>query len=53
MDRINFDKLKNEGYSGLELFISDDYFRLHTGVFNTWDCDSIVVWNFYAIKVIG
>ena len=52
MDRINFDKLKNEGYSGLELFISDDYFRLHTGVFNSWDCDSIVVWNFDAIKVI-
>lgn len=52
MDIINFDKLEDEGYDGLELFISDDYLRLHNGVFNTWDCDSIVVWNFDAIKII-
>lgn len=52
MDGIIFDKLGNEGYDGLELFISDDYLRLHNGVFSTWDCDSIVVWNFDAIKII-
>lgn len=52
MDGIDFDKLKDEGYDGLELFISDDYLRLHNGVFNTWDCDSIVVWNYDAIQVI-
>lgn len=52
MDAISFDKLEDEGYDGLELFISDDYLRLHNGVFNTWDCDSIVVWNFDAIKII-
>lgn len=53
MDGINFDKLQDEGCDGLELFISDSYFRLHSGVFNTWDCDSIVVWNYDAIQVIG
>ncbi len=52
-DGINFDKLQDEGYDGLELFISDSYFRLHNGVFNTWDCDSIVVWNYDVIQVVG
>nr|WP_297934620.1 hypothetical protein [uncultured Lachnoclostridium sp.] len=43
MDGIDFKQLRDEGYDGLELFISDDYLRLHNGVFNAWDCDSIVV----------
>ena len=44
-DGIDFEKLKSEGYDALELFISDNYYTLHLGVFNTWDCDSIVIWN--------
>ena len=38
-------RVKSEGYDALELFISDNYYTLHHGVFNTWDCDSIVIWN--------
>jgi len=43
-DGIDFDRIFREGYDGMELFISEDY-SMHDGVFNVWDCDSIVVWN--------
>ena len=50
-DHLNFQKLLDEGYDGIELFISDDY-SMHNGFFNCWDCDSIVVWNSNVIQLI-
>lgn len=44
LDGIDREKLYEE-YDGMELFISDNYNTLHDGVFNSWDCDSICVWN--------
>ena len=42
-DSLNREKLY-ERFDGIELFISDNYY-MHDGIFNSWDCDSIVVWN--------
>ena len=42
-DKLNKEKLYSE-FDGMELFISENW-RMHDGFFNTWDCDSIVVWN--------
>lgn len=50
-DGINFEKLKSEGFDGLELFILEDR-RLYDGVFNAWDCDSITIWNYDVIQPI-
>lgn len=44
VDGIDFNKMMDDGYDGVELFLSDD-FSMHNGIFNLWDCDSIVVWN--------
>ena len=43
-DMLNKIKLYSQ-FDGIELHISEDYERLHYGIFNTWDCDSICVWN--------
>jgi hypothetical protein len=41
-------------YDGIELHISDNYDELHMSrIFNTWDVDSICVWNPDAIVVEG
>lgn len=42
-DCLNLDLLYDQ-FDGIELFLSDD-FSMHRGIFNTWDCDCIVVWN--------
>jgi len=47
-DAIDFETIRRLGYDGLELFLSDDY-SMHDGVFNSWDCDSIVIWNLDVI----
>jgi hypothetical protein len=41
-DVIDFDKIKGDGYSGVELC---NACGLHYGVFSTWDVDSIVIWD--------
>ena len=41
-DSIDFQKILNDGYDGIELFNARS---LHYTVFNSWDCDSIVVFN--------
>ena len=42
-DYLDTEKLYSE-FDGIELFLSDNY-SMHDGIFNSWDCDSIVVWN--------
>lgn len=75
--RIDFDKMRDEGYDGIELCL-DNYYLGHTfasidyilenepnltikqaeqameieELINTWDCDSICVWNSKVIDVI-
>ena len=75
--RIDFDKMKSQGYDGIELCL-DNYYLGHTfaspefilekepnltfkeaeiaseieRLINTWDCDSICVWNSKVIDVI-
>ena len=49
-DRLNRDALY-EAYGGIELFLSDNI-SMHRGFFNTWDCDSICIWDPYAIQEI-
>lgn len=50
-DTINFDRIINDGYNAIELVITDDW-SMHGGVFNSWDCDCIVIFNPDIIKVI-
>lgn len=39
-------------FDGMELVLSPEtYMELHDGIFYTWDCDSIVVWNKEVIVV--
>ena len=42
-DRLDRDRLY-ETFDGMELFLSENYY-MHEGIFNSWDCDSIVIWN--------
>ena len=42
---LNFQELSKD-FDALELFIDDDYNRLHySSIFWSWDINSIVVWN--------
>lgn len=49
-DKLNLTKIYSE-FDGMELFLSDDY-SMHYGIFNSWDCDSIVIWNSGVIEPI-
>lgn len=42
IDTIDWDKIVSDGYDAVELYNSID---LHYTVFNSWDCDSIVILN--------
>lgn len=42
---IDFEKIISDGYDAIELIHGDNYMELHFGVFNAWDCDSIVILN--------
>jgi hypothetical protein len=48
--RINFQKMRNDGYSGMEISITDwpSAYNLCYG----WDCDSVVVWDKLAIREV-
>ena len=46
LDEIDWNTLMKK-YDGLEVFMSH---QLHMGVFNTWDCDSLVIWNLSVIE---
>lgn len=48
-DRFNINLLAKE-FDGIELYMSENYTELKYSIFNTWDCDSIVVWNPDIIK---
>lgn len=50
-DSLNLEKLYKE-FDGMELFMFENYIDLHYSIFNSWDCDSIVVWNPDVINVI-
>ena len=43
---LDFNVIMRE-YDGMELIHADNYWELHTkpGRFNTWDVDSVVIWN--------
>lgn len=47
MDKIDFEKMVEDGWDGLEISISD-YAQLYNYLYG-WDCDSIVVFNKEAI----
>lgn len=51
MDSLN-EEVLFEKFDGIELFISDDYPTLHYGFFNSWDVDSVVVWNPDVIDIL-
>ena len=42
-DELDLERLYRM-FDGIELFLSNDY-SMHNGIFNSWDVDSIVVWN--------
>lgn len=42
---IDFEYIMNDGYDAVELIHGDNYSELHFSLFNTWDCDSIVILN--------
>ena len=44
LDELDIERLYKD-FDGIELFISEDYNTMHFGIFNSWDCDSICVWN--------
>lgn len=45
---VDFVKMAKD-YDGMELCHDDNYGDLHYGLFYSWDCDSIVIWNPYII----
>ena len=48
---LNMEKLCDD-YDAMELHMSENYAELkHSFLFNCWDCDSIVVWNYDKIVV--
>ena len=48
---LNFDKIYKE-YDAMEVF-HDNYTEIHySSIFNSWDCDSICIWNLSKIKPI-
>lgn len=50
--KLNSNRLY-ENFDGVELHISEDYARFHSNnVFNTWDVDSICIWNLNVIQII-
>lgn len=42
---IDFEHIMKDGYDAIELIHGDNYMELHSGAFNTWDCDSIIILN--------
>lgn len=46
----DFDAMRNEGYDGMEVIISNDP-TLYLALYG-WDADSIVIWNPDVVKVI-
>lgn len=42
---IDFESIMNDGYDAVELIHGNNYRELHFSLFNTWDCDSIVILN--------
>lgn len=45
---IDFDKMRSDGYDGIELLdpcIGHYFYSNKELCFNTWDCESIVIWN--------
>ena len=48
-DRLDLEKLYAE-FDGMEVFMSEDYNHFHNGMFNTWDVDSICIWNLDKVK---
>lgn len=47
----NFEALRDQGYDGVELFLSEDYSGLYWKLYG-WDCDSIVIFNPDVIEEI-
>ena len=43
LDKLDRDKIYSK-FDGMELYIADNW-SMHDGMFYTWDCDSICVWN--------
>lgn len=49
---LDVNKLYNE-FDGIELHISEDHYRFYNNnVFNTWDVDSICIWNLDVVSVV-
>lgn len=50
---VNFEKIMRH-YDAMELCHDDNYMELHSypGMFNSWDVDSIVVWNPRVVREI-
>ena len=49
---LNFEKMIDDGYDAIELIHGDNYSGLHFSLFNSWDCDSICVFNPDSIEII-
>lgn len=47
--KIDYDRIRNDGYAGLEVSSNVCYFG---SPFRSWDCDSISVWDANVITVI-
>lgn len=42
---LDFEKMVVNGYDAIELIHGDNYRELHFSLFNSWDCDSICIFN--------
>ena len=42
---LDFEKMIKDGYDAIELIHGDNYRELHFSLFNSWDCDSICIFN--------
>lgn len=42
---LDFEQMIKDGYDAIELSHEDNYAEIHFSLFNTWDCDSILILN--------
>lgn len=50
--RLDLERIYKE-FDGIELFFSNNYHEFHynSEIFNPWDVDSLVIWNYDKIKI--
>lgn len=49
---LDFEQMIKDGYDAIELIHGDNYRELHFSLFNSWDCDSICIFNADILELL-